>query len=211
MERTPRPLLAAGIAMPVIYFGNLILASLLYPGYSHVRQYASELGSASARYPAVFNTGVVLIGLAALLAGPGFAWALRVNGSGRVIAWAVAILFALYSVGLLFGGLFPMPDPRHGGYGLGFASYLVPPLLTWGLRKRPELRWLRVFLVVSWVVMLAFLAVMMGVGGLVTRAHVGLWQRGNALASIPWIGIAAWALLPRRDGGAATSRMARGS
>ena len=209
MDRTHRLLLWAGVAVPVIYFGNLLLSSLLYPGYSHVRQYASELGSAAARYPAVFNTGVVLIGLAAITAAPGFAWALRRNGAGSGVSWTVAVLMALYGVGLVFGGLYPMPDPRHGGYGLGLASYLVPPLLVWGLRRLPELHRLRVFLIANYVVMLAFFAVMMGVGGLVTRANVGLWQRGNALASIPWIGIAAWALLRRNDGAAAAGQALR--
>jgi hypothetical protein len=42
--------------------------------------------------------------------------------------------------------------------------------------------------------MAAMLAVMMGVGHLVTRANVGLWQRANALSMFPWLGIAAWAL-----------------
>jgi hypothetical protein len=42
--------------------------------------------------------------------------------------------------------------------------------------------------------MIVMLAVMMGVGGLVTRQNVGLWQRANALAMFPWIGIAAWRL-----------------
>jgi hypothetical protein len=39
--------------------------------------------------------------------------------------------------------------------------------------------------------------VMFDVGGLhlVRRANVGLWQRAYSLAAIPWIGIAAWALL----------------
>jgi len=51
-----------------------------------------------------------------------------------------------------------------------------------------------VFLLAVFVVMNIFFAIMMGVGSLVTRANVGLWQRGNALAGFVWIGIAAWYL-----------------
>jgi hypothetical membrane protein len=206
MERAHRYLLAAGVAVPILYFGNLLLSSLLYPGYSHVTQYASELGSAAARYPAVFNTGVVLLGLTAIAAGPGLGWALRRRGAGRVVSWAVAVLVALFGVGMLLGGLFPMPDPRHGGFGLGMANVLVPPLLVWGLRQRPELRGLRLFLALSFVVMASLLAVMFGVGQLVTRANVGLWQRAYALSSFPWIGIAAWALRPRERGAEPAAR-----
>lgn len=58
--------------------------------------------------------------------------------------------------------------------------------------------------------MTALFAVMMGVGGLVTRGNVGLRQRGNALASIPWLGIVAYALRSGRrsdrPGSRATTR-----
>lgn len=180
--------------MPVVYFGNLLVSSLLYPGYSHVTQYASELGSSAARYPAVFNTGVVLVGVAALGAAAGFFAALRSRGSGRVLAGAVAALVALFGVAMVMGGLFPMPDPRHGGFGLGMGIHLVPALLAWGLRHRPELRTLRLLLWASFVAMVAMFAVMMGVGELVTRANVGVFQRVYATTLFPWIGVAAFAL-----------------
>ena len=70
-----------------------------------------------------------------------------------------------------------MPDPRHGGYGLGFAVHLAP-----------------LFLLANVVYMTAMLLVMMGIGGLVTRANVGAFQRMYSLGTLPWIGIAAWAL-----------------
>src|SRR5215218_8841807 len=81
-----RILLLAGIVIPVVYFGLLIIAPLLYPGYSHVTQYASELGSADARYPAVFNTAVMLCGLAGLLASFGFFHAVRRLGGNTLLA-----------------------------------------------------------------------------------------------------------------------------
>lgn len=197
---TPRVLLRAGVAVPFLYFGNLILSALLYPGYSHVRQYASELGSASARHPWVFNTGVVLVGLAGVLGGVGLGLALRRLAAPRWTSALVALLTVAWGVSIVLAGLFPMPDPRHGGYGLGLGLLLVPALLAWGIRHRPELRGLQVFLWAAFVAMGAMFAIMMGVGQLVTRANVGLFQRVNALATFPWIGIAAWRL--GRDGAA---------
>jgi glucans biosynthesis protein C len=195
MRTSERLLLWAGVAVPVLYFGNLLLNALLYPGYSHVRQYVSELGGPEAPHATLFNTGVVLFGLAAMAAGGGFGLALRRRGSGRVLAVAVGALVVLFGAGMILAGVFPMPDPRHGGYGLPMGVHIVPPLLAWGLRRRPELRWLRLFLWVSFVAMVTLFAIMMGVGELVTRANVGLFQRAYALAMFPWIGIAAAALV----------------
>jgi hypothetical membrane protein len=199
MERNHRFLLAAGVAVPVVYYVNLLVSSLLYPGYDHARQWVSELGSASARYPALFNISIVLVGLLGLAAAPGFGWALRRRGAGRVVSVLVALLVAGFGVAMVMGGLFPMPDPRHNGYGLAIGLLLVPLLMALGLRRRPELRALRIFLVVDFVAMVVLFAILMGVGSLVTRANVGLWQRAFSLAMFPWLAIAAWVLMPRGE------------
>ena len=38
---------------------------------------------------------------------------------------------------------------------------------------------------------------MMGVGGLVTRANVGIWQRVNTAIGIPYLAVLGWVLLQR--------------
>jgi hypothetical membrane protein len=194
-----RVLLLAGIAVPVAYFGLLIIAPLIYPGFSYVTQYASEMGSAGARHPAVFNVGVMLCGAAGLLASFGFFHAVRRLGGNTLLAALTGLTLFLFGIGTFMGGRFPMPDERHGGYGLGFAFQLAPLFLALALWPRPSLRGLCIFLLVAFAVMTFFIAVMMGVGGLVTRANVGLWQRGNALAGFPWLAIAAWRLRKELD------------
>lgn len=42
-------LLECGAGAAVLYFATLIVVSLSWPGYSHVTQYASELGTAARR------------------------------------------------------------------------------------------------------------------------------------------------------------------
>ena len=189
-----RALLLAGILIPVVYFGLLIIAPLIYPGFSYVTNYASEMGSTDARYPAVFNTGVMLCGVAGLLASFGFFHAVRRLGGNTLLAALTGLTLFLFGIATFMGGKFPMPDERHGGYGLGLALQLAPLFLALALWRVRSLRGLCVFLLVTFVVMTFFITVMMGVGGLVTRANVGLWQRGTALAGFPWIGIAAWRL-----------------
>lgn len=63
--------LFAAVLVPIIYFGTLLVAGLLHPGYSHVSQLPSELGAVGAPYAWVFNGGLIATGLALLVATPG--------------------------------------------------------------------------------------------------------------------------------------------
>ena len=188
-----------GVLVPVLYFGTLLVSSLLYPGYSHIRQYASELGSASARYPYVFNTGIVLTGLAAFLSLGGFHDVLRRLRSSRTLIWLFLVTLGAFAAGMVMGGLFPMPDPRHGGFGLGFGVHVAPVLLAAALWRTPSARGLRWFLAASAVAGMVMLAIMMGAGSLVRRANVGAFQRMYATANFLWIGIASYALRKSPD------------
>jgi hypothetical membrane protein len=186
--------LRLGILVPILYFGNVFGSALLYPGYSHGRQYASELGAAGARYPQLFNTLVILTGVVLLVSLIGFRGALRRLSANAALSWAFLASLAGFGVGALMGGLFPMPDPRHNGFGLGFALHAAPLLLAAALWRVPGTRKLRLFLLVSFAAGVLMLAILMGAGQLVTRANIGAFQRLYALANIPWIGVAAWVL-----------------
>ena len=198
-EKNIKLLLLAGIAVPILYFGTLIVASLFYPGYNHVTQYASELGSASARYPAIFTAGTILGGLCWIAASFGFFHAVRRLGGNPLLAALTALTMFLFGIAIAMGGMFPMPNELHGGFGLGLAVQLSPLFLALALWRVRSLRGLCVFLLAVFVVMSAFFAIMMGVGSLVTRANVGLFQRSYALTSMPWVGIAAWYLRRELD------------
>jgi hypothetical membrane protein len=186
--------LRAGVLVPILYFGTLIGSSLTYPGYNHARQYASELGSSSAPYPQLFNAGIILTALAVLASLPGFRAVLRALNANTAAGWLFLITLGAFGIGTLMGGLFPMPDPRHTGFGLGFAVHLAPALLAFALWRTPASQRLKVFLIATCVASLVMFAIMMGVGSLVRRANVGVFQRIYALTIIPWIGISAYAL-----------------
>ena len=190
-----RALLWSAVAVPFLYFGTVFVAALFFPGYSHVTQYASELGSAKAPHPQIFNVGAGLTALASLAAGLGFARGVEGLGGSRVLGWLAGVSLALFGVGLLFGALFPMPDPRHGGWGLGMAIHLTPFFLAGALWKVPAARGLSLFLLVSGIAMALLLAIMMGVGAIVKRSNVGLFQRAYALTLFPWVGLAGYAVL----------------
>lgn len=190
-----RILLGCGVLASALYFATLIGASLSWPGYSHVTQYASELGGSEAPHPALFNLGILATGGLAVLGGLGLVAHFAARGRPASGALTGAAL-AAWGVGMLLGGLYPMPDPRHHGFGLVFGAVLLPVLLMLALRGRAGALAFAMLLV--WLAsMIAILAVMFGLGGLVTSANVGLWQRALALAMIPGIGVSCL-LLARR-------------
>lgn len=195
--RATHALLWAAVAVPFLYYGMMLVSAAFYPGYSHVTQYASELGSSQARYPAIFNIGTILTGAAMIAAGVGIHRAVAAAGARRGLSLLAGACVVLFGVSLVMGGMFPMPDPRHAAFGLGMAMLPAPLVLAVALWKRPGLRTLAGFLLANGVVMLALFAIMMGVGALVTRGNVGLFQRAYSLTVFPWVGIAGHVLRGR--------------
>lgn len=185
------------IAVPILYFGTILIAASTWPEYSHRTRYVSELGGPEAPSPALFNGGIVLMGSVCVLGAVGLYRAAHQLGGRAVLAALAAVCTALFGLAMILGGLFPMPDPRHGAFGLGFAMLLAPLFLALALRGVSGLSGLVLFLFVTFGLMLGTMSVMMGVGGLVTRANVGLWQRANALAMFPWLAVAGGVLAAR--------------
>jgi hypothetical protein len=100
---------------------------------------------------------------------------------------------------MVMGGLFPMPDERHGAFGLGLVSPLISLLVLLSIRKVEDSAPMKLFLLAVFVASIAMLAIMFGVGQLVTRGNVGLYQRLNTAASIPWFAVlGAWLLMRGR-------------
>jgi hypothetical membrane protein len=55
-------LLKLGVLVPVVYFGVLLIAGYLTPGFNHFTQYASELGMAGKPAAQLFNYGMIAAG-----------------------------------------------------------------------------------------------------------------------------------------------------
>jgi hypothetical membrane protein len=204
LARLDRGFAAAAIAVPVLYFSSLLVAAARYPGYSHVRQMVSELGMDNSPGAALFNLGITAAGGCAVVAGLGYFAALR--RLGRPVLGAAAGLFiVLFGVALLMGGFFPLPDARHAAFGMGLAVHLAPLFVIPALLRLPGMRGLVIYLSISTLLMFGFLALMFGVGGVVTEDDFGLFQRLYALSAFPWIGIAGYALRHRAAGVHATA------
>jgi hypothetical membrane protein len=183
------------ILAPLFYYVALIGGSLLWPGYSHVTQYASELGSSASPHPMFFNGNVILCGLAAVIGGFGLSHGLTQLSGSRNWAIAAGISISLWGVAIMIAGLYPMPDDRHGAYGLAIIGQFTPLFAWLALRKVEGRGGLKAFLIIIFVASFALFAIMMGIGGMVTRANVGIWQRVNTAIGIPYLAVLGWVLL----------------
>jgi len=194
MKNLDRISLRTAMAIPFIYFGNVALSSLFYPGYSQLGQLEGQLGSKLAPHPELFNVGNIIMGAAILIAAFGFCRELQSVGTRPILNWLTTLVLALFGCSALMAGFFPWPDPRYGGSGLALIHICGPALLAAALWGRRETRLLNAYLIGTNLLMVAILAIMMGAGGLVTYANSGLIERMFALAGIPWIGIGAYVL-----------------
>ena len=192
------------ILAPVFYYFGLIGGGLLWPGYSHISQYASELGSAKSPYPMFFNANAILCGLAGIAGAIGLNHTLATLSGKRGWARAAAITVALWGVAVILAGLFPMPHELHGAYGLGMAGQLTPLFALLALRNVEGTGRLRLFLGFIFVASLAMFLVMMGVAGPLKIATIGLYQRINSFLGIPYLAVLGWVLLKRAEGQART-------
>lgn len=198
-----RVLVGGLILAPLLYYFGLLAGAATYPGYDHVTRYASELGAADAPYPWLFNCSIIACGIAALIGAAGLAPTLK-DISGRW-GWAIAasVILALWSVAMVMGGAFPMPDERHGAFGLGLVAPLAPLFVLFALWKAPHATGMKIFLAFIFVGSVVLLAIMFGVGGLVRLDNVGVWQRINSGVSIPWMAVVGLWLMFRRPAAAA--------
>ena len=194
--RRRRFLLRIGIAAPILAYASVGAAALTWPGFDHATQYISELGGAAAPHPAIFNTGVLVSGAGAGVAGIGFALAVLALGGARISAAIIALCFGLAGVGLVLSSLYPWPDPRHLAINLGLGIQLAPLAIVWALRNIEGMGRLRIFLLVVFAAMavLTVLTKHLIFQGLVNDNNVGWWERAFAIVLVGWTGVAAYAL-----------------
>jgi hypothetical membrane protein len=181
--------LGAGIAIPFVFFGAIIVASLFYPGYSQSRQFASELGAGFAPHPWIYNTGVTLRGVAEIIAAYGFLRVFQKLKLNPVLGIMAVTILCISGISALLSAHYNFPDPRHRAYGLQAAIVIGPVLFAATLRRISKARGLVIFLLVNNVLLFAtyFLSA--------TPDNFGLMQRLRFLFSFPWVGICAYWLL----------------
>jgi hypothetical membrane protein len=190
--------LRLGVAVPFLYYGIQVAAAPFFPGFSVVHNRASELGSDLSQHPFVFNVGIMTLGVVTLLAAVSFLLALRQLGTHPALASATAGVVALNGVQSLWAGIFPIPDPRHGGqlvFVIGMT--LLPPLLTAVVWRHSRSRALKVYFVATLALHATMILGQVVVSGHDRWEYRGLFQRVFTLAIYPPVAVAAYVLARR--------------
>jgi glucans biosynthesis protein C len=117
----------AGIVAWVIFLLNLFVLAAVTPDYSHITNMISDLGRIEAPYHKIFNATFILYGLLYLPTGLGFFYSVKWFTGRNQLAITIGFLVAMFSISPIFAGLYPLPDPRHSGYGIGDIVQLILP------------------------------------------------------------------------------------
>lgn len=193
-----RAFLATGVGVPVVYFASQIVAMALNPAFDIATQQPSELGCCGAHLPLMANVGFLLTGASAIAGGVGLFLGLRQVGGNVVLAALAGLGMLLFGVAMTMSGIFPLPNPLHYGFGLFPAGLLAPLFGALALKNGGAARWI---VLVSFALSAVLVALMFGVGGVVTEANLGYFSRGVALIAFPTIAFLCWTVLRRAEGG----------
>jgi len=188
--------IAAGILIPIEYYGLQLVAIPFAKDYNWIRQAASELGMSSvSSVPAVFNLGKIFGSIPTWIAAFGFLFGLRQMGANAIATWLT--FFAMIAVALndIEAGVFPLPDSRHEGpFLIGFPLWSFSFIAA--ISRFPESRKLRIYLITNILLAVVMLGARIVLGDFFTP-FAGLFQRGFAFVTVVPISVGSWFLAAR--------------
>lgn len=182
-----------GIVAPLLFWIMVIVESLLRPGYSQLYNYVSDLGVGPLSI--LQNINFILFGILTLI----FGYGLRIGfPTPHTRAMKAGIIFFLiFSLGVLFAGVFPEDYLSQGPHNLvsatAFIAIILAQILVWqGLRNKDDESWgkYRTYSLISGL--LSFLLVILLKVAMVYGMYPGLVQR--IFLIIPWIWVLVTAL-----------------
>lgn len=176
-------LLAAGVAIPFLYFATVFGVGAMTPSFDHGAQLPSELGRESMANALLFNAGLIAVGICGLLASLGLWLGLRGGKAiSDILAFLVALSVACLGVSMVMAGAFPLPNPLHYGFNI-IAGMLLTGLFA-AFALKGGARWIAL---AGFVAGLGALALSAGVGGIATEANIGWIIRLQALIAMATI------------------------
>jgi len=178
------PLLAAaGVLMPLWFFGFATILGLTRAGYDPFRDAISRLGEQGVANSLIWQLGgFFTCGVLEL----GFAGALWLTFRGP---WLAGLMVAIAAL-LATSAAAPMPTPVHMIAGLLlFACFALSPLAAWRqFRRLPEWADLSRGSLVVGVVLVIWLLLQ----PIFDPDRLGLWQRAFLVVALGWQVIVAW-------------------
>lgn len=185
-------LLAAGVAIPFVYFATLFGVGALTPGFDHGSQLPSELGRYGMANAALFNAGLIAVGVCGLLASLGLWLGLRARGTNAILTLLIALTVASLGVSMVMAGAFPLPNPLHYGFNIIVGMLLTGLFAVFALKSAG--RWIAL---IGFLAGLGALALNAGVGGIATETNIGWIIRLQALVAMATIAFVCFAVMRR--------------
>ncbi len=188
-------LLYAGIVGIISSIANISILGSLYPNYSHVKQFISELGMNDAPHAAVFSLIVITNGILLLISSLGIY--IRINNitQEKTLSGLSALGIAFLGIVFIFSGVFPLPDERHEAYGIGLFVLTTPLFLAWATKDAKSHHMFKYF---QFGAFIAFIAVMLTIVIFGETDNQGLNQRIFVSSTYCWLFITYMYLLTKK-------------
>lgn len=188
-------LLAAGIAIPAVYFANLFGVGAITPGFDQGSLLPSELGREGMANAALFNAGLIATGVCGVLAALGLFLGLKQISGGFILATLTALGMLAFGASMIVYGIFALPDPRHYSASIPIIlSMLTPVFGAFALKPGGGDRWI---LLAGFVAGLGMIALSAGLGGFANESNVGWIVRAHGAVAFATFAYLCWATLRR--------------
>lgn len=179
-----------GIIAPVLFWSMVLIESSLRPGYSQLYNFVSDLGIGPLAI--LQNINFIVFGILSLFLSFGIRNCLKTipGKSLKAVFW----FMILFSLGIIFAGIFPedflSQNPHNLVSATAFVSIIAAQLLMWnGLKKHDDRKWSRYckYSLISGT--LTFILVIVLKIAITYNIYPGLFQRLFLVASWIWIGV----------------------
>lgn len=178
-----------GIIAPIIFWSMVLVESLLRPGYSQLYNFVSDLGVGPLAI--LQNINFIVFGVLSIFLSIGVRNCFK-NVPGKSMK-AVFWFMILFSLGIIFAGIFPedflSQNPHNLVSAMAFVSIIAAQLLMWnGLKNHDSMKWSRYgkYSLISGT--LALILVIILKIAMTYDIYPGLFQRLFLLVSWIWIG-----------------------
>ncbi len=192
-------LLLIGILMPIIYFAVVIIAGLLNPEFSHIREAGSELGRVGAPYiwKEAYNIALAVVGFLGVLGGIGLFYGLQKNGFGKVFMTLASLTVIMPSINLMLSGINPLPHPYHSLLEIIFPAFFAPLFAALIARRLTGSIAIVSILMIGFVANITIFVGVPGLGNYVAEDYLGLWLRIWSVIIMPSMGFMCWIVRER--------------
>lgn len=180
-------LFALTVVSAWLYCLEVAILGAMEPGYSHMRQFASELGMADAAHPRAFFVIVFVEAVLLVMAGwYGYRAVRKLTGRAK-LAGVIGVFLACLGANYFFVAFFPLPDPRHSGFGIALFVFFVPWLLAWAFWSYPGARRFCYAQILATPILVISVLLNPAFFDFVTESNQGLYQRIGAILMYGWL------------------------